>query len=183
MPATLTTLDAPRVWIGCLACYNGGRLTGEWYDADTADLVAPEDLHIGATDHEELWVMDHEGFCGLLVGECSPSRAAELAELLAEIPPHERSAFAVWFSTYADDDANLSSVIEEFNDSFEGEWPSQAHFAQERAERQMSNEQEELMRTWPFNAIDWESAAMELFSSGYDSEEAPGGGVYVYLIG
>ena len=27
----------PRVWIGCLACYNEGNLVGDWFDADVAD--------------------------------------------------------------------------------------------------------------------------------------------------
>lgn len=31
-----TTTTTPRAWIGCLACYNNGRLRGQWIDAETA---------------------------------------------------------------------------------------------------------------------------------------------------
>ncbi|MEU9044125.1 antirestriction protein ArdA [Kitasatospora sp. NPDC048343] len=183
MPETLTDLDAPRVWIGCLACYNAGDLTGDWHDADVADLVTPEDLHSKPTDHEELWVMDHDNFLGLIEGECSPSHAAEMAELLAEIPASERQPFAVWFSTYAADDADPAAAVEEFRDAFMGEWDSEADFARERADVQMSDEEKQLTTSWPFNAINWDYASQELFSCGYDSEAAPGGGIYVFYIG
>ncbi|MFE2104333.1 antirestriction protein ArdA [Kitasatospora sp. NPDC059463] len=181
MPTTLTA-DDPRVWIGCLACYNDGRLTGEWYDADTADLVTPEDLHPGGTDHEELWVMDHDGFLGLLDGECSPSEAAALAEVLAEIPSFERQPFAAWFSVYGGGTTDLTAALCEFRDAFCGEWPSEAHYAQEHAESGLDEQEKEIFTRWPFNALDWERAADELFSSGYDSEDAPGGGIYVFYV-
>ncbi|MGW2539658.1 antirestriction protein ArdA [Kitasatospora sp. NPDC001574] len=180
---TLIDFDAPRVWIGCLACYNDGRLTGEWYDADTADLVTPGDLHPSTTDHEELWVMDHEGFFGLIEGECSPSHAAEMAELLGEIPSDERHPFAVWLSTYGANTADPSGLVPEFRDAYFGTWPSEAHYAQERAENQMDEQQRELLKQWPFSEINWERAAQEIFSSGYDAEDAPDGGVYVFYIG
>lgn len=32
----------PRVWIGCLACYNGGRLEGAWLDAEDGPGFVPE---------------------------------------------------------------------------------------------------------------------------------------------
>ncbi|MFF9644754.1 antirestriction protein ArdA [Kitasatospora aureofaciens] len=182
MPATLTDIDAPRVWIGCLACYNAGHLTGDWHDADVADLVTAEDLHAKPTDHEELWVMDHDNFLGLIEGECSPSYATEMAELLAEIPPYERQPFAIWFSTYADDDADPVKLVSEFQDAFCGEWRSEGAYAQEHAEMGMDETERERLREWPFNSIDWEYAAREIFSSGFSSEDAPGGGIYVFNI-
>ena len=36
---TPTTDTTPRAWIGCLACYNEGRLVGDWYDAINAAEV------------------------------------------------------------------------------------------------------------------------------------------------
>src|SRR5436305_14737423 len=96
-----------RAWIGCLACYNEGRLVGEWYDADEASDVTIERVHqdggalltgLGTADayrwspggddapepealvdnHEEIWVFDHEGFGGLIDGECSPYTVARI---------------------------------------------------------------------------------------------------------
>ena len=71
---TPTTDTTPRAWIGCLACYNEGRLVGDWYDAINADEVTTYDLHGAhsrADSHDELWVMDHENIP--VSGEMSPA--------------------------------------------------------------------------------------------------------------
>lgn len=97
--------DDMRVWIGCLGCYNEGRLVGEWTPAEDAESVTVEYLHdtqLSASDriqghgHEELWVMDHEGFGGLLTGECSPAEAQRLAELVDDLTDDERTAFGYY---------------------------------------------------------------------------------------
>lgn len=31
-----------KVWVGCLGCYNGGALVGEWFDAGEAPEDMPE---------------------------------------------------------------------------------------------------------------------------------------------
>lgn len=78
---TMTT-DSPRAWVGCLACYNDGRLVGDWLDADgledsdTLEAICPR------PDHEELWVMDHENLIG---GEMSPAEAARQARALEDL--------------------------------------------------------------------------------------------------
>lgn len=71
---TITTVN-PRVWIGCLACYNAGSLVGKWYDAENAGEVTPGDLHGHPSSHEELWVFDLEGF-PRAAGEMSPLTAS-----------------------------------------------------------------------------------------------------------
>lgn len=68
--STITTIR-PSVWIGCLACYNGGRLVGDWHDAEDAGEVTPEDLHGNPTARDEMWVFDLEGFPSS-TGEMSP---------------------------------------------------------------------------------------------------------------
>ena len=90
-------MPEPRVWIGCLACYNAGRLVGKWVDAIEAGDKTPADIHDNATTllslesrdggspHEELWCMDHENFGGLLTGECSPMTAQEIAEVIEKL--------------------------------------------------------------------------------------------------
>lgn len=70
---TQTTVR-PSVWIGCLACYNEGILNGRWFPAEEAGEVTPEDLHLGLTAHDELWIFDHEGF-PRGTGEMSPDTA------------------------------------------------------------------------------------------------------------
>lgn len=55
------------VWIGCLACYNSGRLVGEWCEAEDAGYVTPDDLH-GAPP-----IMRN---CGALIMRASPPEPA-----------------------------------------------------------------------------------------------------------
>jgi Antirestriction protein (ArdA) len=76
-----------RVWVGCLGCYNGGRLVGTWIDAVEANLTmtswvehggrVPADHAVEA--HEELWVMDFECM-PFLDGESSPAEAQRIGE-------------------------------------------------------------------------------------------------------
>ena len=41
-------VDEPRVWIGCLACYNEGRLRGDWFSAaEAADILVPSGCRMG----------------------------------------------------------------------------------------------------------------------------------------
>ncbi|WP_369186501.1 antirestriction protein ArdA [Streptomyces sp. R08] len=164
----------PRVWIGCLACYNAGRLVGDWYDGDTADDVTPEDLHGRATSHEELWVMDHDGFSGALDGECSPCEAAEIARALSELTDDESSAFAAWFQLYAEHDER-DEWVEKFRDDYRGFHDSEADFAREWFEETSSEEEKARLTQWPFYDIDWDRASQELFTGGFSSEETLGG--------
>lgn len=74
------TLDSTlRAWVGCLHCYNSGRLVGEWFDAVDADGVTLADVHRSAGGSrdgcEELWCIDHENLP--VRGEMSPHEAAE----------------------------------------------------------------------------------------------------------
>jgi len=80
--STLTETDyTPRAWVGCLGCYNSGRLIGEWLDAD--GLEDPDTLAAICTrpDHDELWCMDLDNIPG---GECSPAEAASLARAITD---------------------------------------------------------------------------------------------------
>jgi hypothetical protein len=96
---TATTADtAPRIWVGCLACYNNTRLVGAWFDAIDGDDITLADVYGGAQHVrpgcEELWVMDHENLP--LRGECSPHEAAQLARVVEEAHESDREAFLVW---------------------------------------------------------------------------------------
>jgi antirestriction protein len=37
--------ETPRAWIGCLSCYNNGRLRGKWIDAETAASEHDESVY------------------------------------------------------------------------------------------------------------------------------------------
>ncbi|MFE7124054.1 antirestriction protein ArdA [Streptomyces sp. NPDC057617] len=176
---TLTSLDTPRVWIGCLACYNAGHLQGDWYEADTADLVTPADLHGRETQHEELWVMDHDNFHGTITGECSPSHAAEIAEALAGLRDDEAPAFGAWFSEFGSD-MEPDQWVDQFRDEFRGFHDSEADFAREWFEATSDEEEKARLTQWPFNEIDWERASLDLFTGGFHAEDALGG-IYVFM--
>lgn len=108
--------DGPRAWVGCLACYNGGDLRGDWVQGDTADEFTP----CGRPDHEEWWVFDHDGYDGLLTGECSPHEAARLGELHAALVARDVpvSLFVQW----CDNDGTTPSldVLDRWDDAYLG---------------------------------------------------------------
>lgn len=91
----------PRAWIGCLNCYNAGRLTGEWFDCE--DLAALDDDELLLKVHrngrltpfcEELWGMDGEHMP--FTGEFSPASAREVGERFAEIGGDDWDAYRAY---------------------------------------------------------------------------------------
>ncbi|MEU3050161.1 antirestriction protein ArdA [Streptomyces sp. NPDC006984] len=174
MSTILSTGVQPRAWIGCLECYNNGRLTGDWYDADVAGLVTPEDLHGRPTSHEELWVFDHENFHGVLDGEHSPHEAAEIAEVLADLSEDETGAFAAWVDTFGEQ-SSRTRWVEKFREDYRGFHDDEADFTRHWFEETSSPEEVARLTEWPYRDIDWEYASHELFTGGFHAENAPGG--------
>lgn len=182
----MTATDAPRVWVGCLGCYNAGHLAGEWFDAADAptdepawrnEVTAPGVLLPAAhyaKAHEELWVFDYEGFGGLLAGECSPAEAQRIAELIADLNEDEREGFAAYVA-----DTGLTAdaeSLDSFRDDYQGVWDSREDFAQNLAEELGAVPRE---HSWPASYIDWESAARDLFMD-YSDAPAFGGRIHVW---
>ena len=137
MSATLEgcrTSTAPRVWIGCLSCYNAGRLVGDWHDAEDAAEVTPEDVHGGPTTHEELWCLDIEGF-PRGTGEMYPSTAAAWGDLYGEVGETQWDALLVWVETgcYIADADDLPSTSD-FEERYCGCWDSERDYADQLAD-------------------------------------------------
>jgi antirestriction protein len=172
MNATQNAQDTPRAWVGCLACYNAGILRGEWFDGLEAGDVTAETLHTGPTSHEELWVFDHEGYGGLIAGECSPAEAQRLAELLDEVPDGMGAAFAAWVGYGNDPDPAT------FEDHFHGEHESEKHYAYELADGidLFGAAADTALETY----FDWDAWTRDLFMGDHYSIAAPGGGVWVF---
>lgn len=155
--------ETPRVWVGCLACYNGGGLVGEWVDAIAADEVTVESLHSSANVvtepwdvHEELWCMDHENFHGLLSGECSPMEAQRIAEIMESFtdgPIEALGAYVSWSG------ASLEDAVRDFSDHYNGEWDSEKDFAYSLADDMGFD----AGSSWPGSYIDWDAATRDLF--------------------
>jgi antirestriction protein len=145
------TDDTPRVWVGCLACYNGGRLVGAWVDATEAeDMAGDFDAYNGgevwsnefddeqrrahlAEGHEEFWCFDLENFGAALTGECSPVEAARIAGALESVggPP---KAVAAYVANIGAGYVDWDTLADDFGEAFAGEWDSLEHFADEQLE-------------------------------------------------
>lgn len=173
-------MDA-RAWIGCLACYNGGMLTGEWYDALEAGEVTADALHVDAgmlapVSHEELWVMDHEGLP--IKGECSPAEAQEWAEVLMEVGEWQRDALIAWVQSgdYIAQGTGDLPAVGDFEERFAGEWDSFEDYAYDFIDSTgMLHGVEESLVVY----FDHAAFARDL-AYDYTTMDAPGGGVYVF---
>lgn len=191
-----------RVWIGCLACYNAGRLVGKWYNATDAAEITTEQLHRNAGEfgagvespdaarwtppgttrpvvfadgpHEELWCMDTDGFGGLIEGECSPMEATRVAELVASVSTDEIEALGHFRANYGGE--LTEETVDDFRESYQGLHDSENDFAYQLAD-DMGFTTDGL--SWPANYIDWDAATRDLFMDGYWSADGHGG-VHVF---
>lgn len=176
--------DRPQAWIGCLGCYKAGRLVGDWFDAEDCPTEMDDFERAGsvflpwvhfAEVHEELWVFDHEGFGGVLTGECVPAEAQRLARLIAQANDRgiPTEALAYWLSDGHDTD-DEDEVLDNLQDAYCGQWGSGADYAQELAEDIGAVPQG---GAWPTYCIDWERAWRELEYGGdnYAVRAADGG--------
>lgn len=150
-----------KVWLGCLACYNDGRLVGDWHEATDAADVTPEDVHGRPTTHDELWCFDVEGF-GPFNREMGPVEASAIAAACAasEDAGVPARAALLWAANVGNEPSDLEGAAEDYC----GEWESLADYAQELAEDTGAVPDE---LRWPLYCIDWERAARELSFDGY----------------
>ena len=150
-------MSDPKVWIGSLNEYNSGRLTGSWFDAELAPTTAEdwvtEMAQLGtpgldAQENEEIWVFDHEGFDGLLDGECSPYQAQRVAEGIAAIRESgvDPKTVAAWASEKGETFTEWDRPTREaFDDSFRGEYDTWRDFVYEEAENYIPADAAEML--------------------------------------
>lgn len=165
---TVIEETAPRAWVGCLGCYNSGRLNGKWLDGSVAaDMVAAglaQEITVGeytaarclTCGGDEFWVMDHENYYGLIDGECSPVTAQEHAATIEEMQRQgiDLDAAAAFIEDRGEWD------LDAFQDAYVGQFASMEEYAQELAEELYGDKIRDAH--WPFTCIDWEHAAREL---------------------
>lgn len=170
-----TTVITPRVWVGCLACYNAGNLRGEWVDAIEADDVTPEDLHGRATSHDELWCLDTEGMP--VAGEMSPADATEWARVLDEVEDCDREALEAWAADQgAETPAEWEELRDRFEDHYRGEWDSVVAYCEDFADSTgMLDGMPEHLRCY----FDYEAFARDVAIESCVLD-APGGGVFIF---
>ena len=179
--ATTAISTTPRAWIGCLACYNDGRLIGDWYDAITADEVTTYDIHGAhsrADSHDELWVMDHENLP--VKGEVSPADAASWGRAIVEVDEQLRPALIAWVESgdYVAEGNSDLPCIPDFMERYCSEWDSFNDDAEDLVEStgMLSEVPEEVARYFDHAAF-----ARDL-AFDYATYDAPNGGVFVFRI-
>jgi hypothetical protein len=166
--STLDSGDAFAVWVGCLGCYNGGRLNGEWVDArDCDDLAA---LGLAKQDEngvywcnscgaDEFWIFDTDTQIKEYQKEMSIQSAKEKARDLAAALErgHDIEALSAWMDHTGGDLSDLSSFEDSYIGYFEG---GLREYAEELAADLYGKELAEAR--WPFSCIDWDHATREL---------------------
>jgi len=176
----MTVTDTPRAWVGCLGCYNSGKLIGEWLDDADAirEYRCPEPVTI-YDSHEELWVMDHENL-PLIKGECSPVEFADAMDWLDNLEGRYVAAVVAWL-----DNLGLAwrdADIDEFDDAFTGEWSTEADFTYDLyVDTAGTREESEAIRDGVglYAYVDWDRVARDLFMSDYWFVDSPDG-VFVF---
>lgn len=184
------TTVTPRVWIGCLHCYNDGKLIGAWYDCcDLADDPEGFDLarihrdggYVVQPGCEELWCFDHEWIPER--GEFDPLRATRWGELYNEL---DNSSLWPALGAWVEEGAHVTDTDDmpmdsEFTDRYQGTWETWDDFVYQLAE------DAGLQQGWDDTAVrhfNWTSYAEEI-SQGYSVVRAAGhgpdnGDVYVF---
>ena len=179
MHTLLMSPNAPRAWVGCLACYNNGRLVGDWYDAeDTGDLhidqVHEAGGYNGHCDGEEMWCLDTENLPG---GEMDPTTAASWGERYEELADDSQwPAFLAYFEAFGRGEAPDVSA---FREAYQGRWNDFEDFVYHYAE------ETGLQCDWPEEAVlhfSWSSYS-ETLEQDYLVEDAPGGVFVFYAHG
>ena len=186
MEKTITssaTDTTPRAWIGCLACYNEGRLVGDWFDAATADEVTTYDVH-GAHSradlHDELWCFDYENIP--VRGELDPLAAAEWGRVYTEVGPEYWPALCAWVESgdYVAEGTGLDALpsISDFEERYYGAWDTCAVYAENLADDigLLADVPEEIAQYF-----DWSAWTRDL-AFDYRVYDDPEGGVFVFRV-
>jgi antirestriction protein len=123
----------PRIYVACLAAYNGGRLHGAWIDVeDDVDAVwAAIRAMLAASPEpmaEEFAIHDYEGFGGVEIGEyASIAKVVEIATFL-----RERGRLGAL--VLAEVGGDLGAAADALDDQYHGVFASLADCLQEMTE-------------------------------------------------
>ena len=144
------TENAPQVWLGCLACYNAGRLMGDWMTPEQAATMTTDELHHrpadrdylerdrreGYGEHEELVVMDSEYVP--LTGEFGQGACQAIADAYDAVGEEQWDAYLAYAGTgLGGMDGSGVSDPSDFEEAFAGHWDSFRSYADEWAEEQI----------------------------------------------
>ena len=143
-----------RIYVACLASYNNGILHGEWIDAAQGVVGIWRDvsqmLLKSPAEYAEEWAIhDHEGFCGVYIGEYEGfDTIAKYAEFIEEYG----DLGAKLISYYGD----LNDAKEAISDHYAGAYDSLSDYAE-----QLTEETTQIPQALRFY-IDYEKMARDL---------------------
>lgn len=175
---TTTGLDEPAIWLGCLSCYNNGRLNGKWITAEQAqEPEAAETMNglakLSTIDNysasrcrkcfgDEFDVMDHQ----LIPRSCANAKDFyENAEQLAELHNANELDIIVSLANHLGTDTSLDDLVNYHRDNYRGEYNTLLDFAEQYADEVGdTNAVPEHMR----NYIDYEYYGRELMHSHFE---------------
>jgi len=157
--ATGQSADEPRIYVACLAAYNGGRLHGRWISARAGEDHIWEETRamLAASpepDAEEWAIHDYENFEGANLSEyASFESVCALAEFIAE-----RGRLGAKVYRHFGDD--LEQAHAAFDD-YAGEFQSLSDFAEDLTE-QTGTEIPEAFQYY----IDWQAMGRDMELNG-----------------
>lgn len=139
------SVDEPRAWIGCLGCYNDGRLNGAWLDYEAASDLTESGYTNGSGEcvkcgAEEFVCFDLENVPTVgRIHELSVVeflRVCENVQTLEEdLDSTELEAFYLFVEnehgSLSVDLSELGDLVDRFRDSYRGYWESCEEFAEE----------------------------------------------------
>ena len=178
-----STVTEPRIWPGCLNCYNSGRLVGHWFgvtevaDVDLAAVHRGSGVDWRRAGCEEIWCLDIDDLP--VHREMGLIEAAQWGERFTEAG-ESWPALCAWVASgdyIAEGDTDLP-VLGEFEDRFCGQWPSFRDYAFDLADQ-----------IGLLHGLDPESAAVRYFgwdswirdlSADYSTAPAPDHSIYVF---
>ena len=177
----ITAIDEPAIWLGCLSCYNNGRLNGKWITAEQAtEPEAAETLNglaelVEVNDYtasrcrkcygDEFEVMDYQ----LIPKSCANAKEFyDNAEQLNELHNTDQLILITMLAENIDTGGymDLDELIRYHSDNYAGEHDSAKEFGEDYAEQTGDYDAvPEHMR----NYIDWEHYATELLYDYWES--------------
>lgn len=171
-----------RIYVACLAAYNGGRMHGEWIDAnqdadDISEAVKAMLAKSPEPNAEEWAIHDYEGFGPVKLSE---SESFESVAALAKAIEEHGEVFAHFYD-HESSGTNVEKALSDFEEKFHGEFDTLADYVENFWEECGDFKPDEKAGWWhPSRYIDWERMAHDLELSGDVFTIEHDGKVYVF---
>jgi antirestriction protein len=167
--ATIT--ETPKIYVGTYGKYNSGSIAGDWLDLTDYSSIedfyeACKELHKDEEDPEFMF-QDWEYIPSDFISEYSLSEKFwDYMEAVEDLSETEKEAFDIFLANETRDlsKEDISDIIEQFRDSYQGEFEDEEDYAYHIVEELGYLDQvPENLRYY----FDYEKFARDLFLDGY----------------